>query len=144
MLQEFLDPCERCFMNVHASVLSHRGGGAGEDLDNPPSTGGVLARPPSPCHPAVYAKDWLDGLVPSGGSRPTVRTKRTKAKEAPTDGFRLSPYQRGYAQESKGATLWTPASLTVTTGPEISCKGVCMMSRVPVSLRDNPAGSEKM
>ena len=41
--------------------------------------------------------------VPSVGQPPARPTKRTKTKEAPTDKFCLSSYQRGYALESKRA-----------------------------------------
>ena len=77
MLQEFLDPCERCFMNVHASVVFHRGGGAWEDLISLPTlvlTGLAVeecsARPAKSTPSAINARIGSTVSVPSGGKPP--------------------------------------------------------------------------
>ena len=77
MLQEFLDPWERCSINVHASVLYHRGGGAWEDMITLPAlilTGLPVeensTRLAKYTPPAVNARIGSTVSVPSGGKPP--------------------------------------------------------------------------
>ena len=115
MLQEFLDLWESCSINVHASAVSHRGSGAWEDLRTLPAlilTGLPVkensTRLAKSTPRAVNARIGSTVSVPSGGKPPARPTKRGKAKDAPIDDFCLSLSQRGYALESKRATLRSP------------------------------------
>ena len=141
MLQEFLDLWECCSINVHASVVSHRGGGAWEDLMTLPAPiltglpvkeGSTRLAKSTPR--AVNARTGSTVSVPSGGKPSARPTKRAKAKDAPTEEFCLSSYQREYALESRRATLRRACIAHLfTTGPEISRKGVCIGHRIGMS-----------
>ena len=135
MPQEFLDLRERCSSNVHASVVP------GKTCQPSKHSSWLVIlwsstprHPPSPRHPPLMPGLARRSPSPAVGSRPPDRTKRTKAKDAPTDDFCLSSYQRGYALESKRATLRRACIAHLsTTGPEISCKGVCIGRRIRMS-----------
>ena len=141
MLQEFLDLWERCSINVYASVVSHRGGGACEDLVTLPAPiltglpvkeGSTRLAKSTPR--AVNARTGSTVSVPSGGKPPARPTKRAKVKDAPTEEFCLSSSQYRYAFESKRATLRRACIAHLsTTGPEISFKGVCIGHRIRMS-----------
>ena len=94
---------------------SDRGGGAWEDLMTLPALiltclpvkeGSTRLAKSTPR--AVNARTGSTVSVPSGGKPPARPTMRGKAKDAPTDDFCLSLSQRGYALESKRATLRSP------------------------------------